>query len=372
MKIVVCGGGPVAVTLATQLAVHDDVDVSILTRRPESWSRSLRVVYRWVAYMEAEVDRISGDPAEIVPGADIVVLTVPSFARVEVLRRIQPHLSPGAWVGSFPGVGGFDWVARSLLGPEQPIFGTQHIPWLTLLLEYGQSALVTGVRPEIWVGTLPRSRAGEIARLFSNLLQLPVRPLDNVLVNALTPANPIFHTVRIYSLFKDWRPGMTFPEPIPLYGAWDEMASRYYLACDREIQAACRAIPLDLHQVWPILQHYGLAREEDLTERIRGLRALSPVKAPLQATPEGLVPNLDSRFFTEDFPHGLLVVRAVAALAGVATPQMDAMLTWAGELLGQQYLVHGEVKGKDVKGLPIPQNHGLSSLADLVRHATAA
>jgi hypothetical protein len=317
------------------------------------------------------VDRVGSDPADLVPDADYVILTVPAFARTEVLQRIAPHLSPRTWVGSFPGVGGFDWVARSVLGREQPIFGMQHIPWLTLLLTYGQKALVTGVRGEVWVGTLPRSRAGEVATELGRLLRLPVRPLDNILVNALTPGNPIFHTVRIYSLFQDWMPGKTFPEPIPFYRAWDERASEYYLACDREIQAACRAIPLDLDQVWPILQHYGLSRGEDLTERIRGLSPLHPVQAPLAETPRGLVPNLESRFFTEDFPHGLLVVRAVCHLAGVATPTMDAMLTWAGKLLGRRYLAHGETRGKGVAGLPIPQNHGLSTLADLVRHATS-
>jgi opine dehydrogenase len=84
-----------------------------------------------------------------------------------------------------------------------------------------------------------------------------------------------------------------------------------------------------------------------------------------------LVPNLGSRFFTEDFPHGLLVVREVARVAGCETPQMDAMLAWAGDLLCKQFLREGVATGDDVQGLPIPQNYGLSSLADLVRHATA-
>ena len=366
MRIVVCGGGPVGVTLAACLAVHEEVQVSVLTRQPEAWSSHLRVVYRWVATLEAEVDRISSDPAEVIPDAEWVLLTVPSFARTEVLRRIQPYLSAGAWVGSFPAPSGFDWLARSILGSEQPVFGTQHIPWVTSTLRYGHSALVTGVRPEIWVGALPRHRSREVAGTLEALLQLPVRPLDNILVNALTPTNPIVHPVRLYSLFKDWKPGVTYPEPIPFYSAWDEEASRYYLNCDQEIQAACEAIPLDLHQVWPTLQHFRLERPEDLTERIRGLRPLHLIQAPLRPTPEGLIPNLESRFFTEEFPYGLLVLREVIGLAGVETPQIDELLNWGGELLGRRFLG----PERDLDGLPVPQNHGLSTLDELVNHAT--
>lgn len=376
MRIVVSGGGPVAVTLATYLARNEGVEVSVLTRRPNDWSRQLRAVYKWVTYIDGTLAAVSDDPAEIVPGADMVILTVPAFARTEVLTRIKPHLEPEAWVGSFPGVGGFDWVARSILGPTQPVFGLQRIPWLTLPIDYGKSALVTGVRPEVWLGALPRHRAPAVATQLSGYFGFPVRPLDNILVNALSIANPIFHPVRLYSLFQDWEPGHRYPDPVPFYAAWDDRASQYYLACDREIQAACRKIPLDMCEVWPLLEHYGLeggkGLKQRLTQTIRDLKPLHPVKAPLKPAEDGdgYEINLATRFFTEDFPHGLLALRSVAHLAGIPTPTMDEILAWAEKVMERSWLDEaGEPTGPDVQGLPIPQNYGLDTLEKLVRHA---
>jgi hypothetical protein len=56
---------------------------------------------------------------------------------------------------------------------------------------------------------------------------------------------------------------------------------------------------LDLPMV-SIFVHYGVGTSKELTQRIRGLDALRKIKAPMVLTPNGYMPNLQSRFFTED------------------------------------------------------------------------
>ena len=46
----------------------------------------------------------------------------------------------------------------------------------------------------------------------------------------------------------------------------------------------------------------------------------------------GWVPDLSSRYFTADFSYGLKVLREIAALFQVPTPQMDAVWTWYASL----------------------------------------
>src|SRR5947209_3798799 len=90
-------------------------------------------------------------------------------------------------------------------------------------------------------------------------------------------------------------------------------------------------------------------------------------KAPMvEVAPEKLVPNFEYRYLSEDVPFGLVVTRAVAELADVKTPTIDEVITWAQSALKKVYLVGGKLRGPDTAGLPIPQNYGVSKLADLI------
>jgi len=40
----------------------------------------------------------------------------------------------------------------------------------------------------------------------------------------------------------------------------------------------------------------------------------------------GVVPNLDSRFFWEDIPYGLCILKDIAEMAQVPTPVIDKMI----------------------------------------------
>merc|ERR1739841_45365 len=74
------------------------------------------------------------------------------------------------------------------------------------------------------------------------------------------------------------------------------------------------------------------------------------------------LPNFRYRYFTEDLPMGLVVTRGIAALAGVKTPHMDDVILWCQEMLGKEYLVDGELKGKDLEYTRAPQRYGFEDL----------
>jgi hypothetical protein len=70
------------------------------------------------------------------------------------------------------------------------------------------------------------------------------------------------------------------------------------------------------------------------------------------------MPQLDHRYLNEDLPCGLLVQKGVALLAGVPTPVMDKVIEWCQDKMQKEFLIHGELVGKDVAMTRTPQRYG--------------
>jgi hypothetical protein len=61
-------------------------------------------------------ERVSGEAAEVVPGADVLLLAVPANANEELLRAVATHADPGVCIGSIGGGSGGDWLIDALTG----------------------------------------------------------------------------------------------------------------------------------------------------------------------------------------------------------------------------------------------------------------
>ena len=42
----------------------------------------------------------------------------------------------------------------------------------------------------------------------------------------------------------------------------------------------------------------------------------------------GFIPDLHSRYFTADFSYGLTIIKQIADIAGVRTPNIDETMAW--------------------------------------------
>lgn len=369
VRIALCGGGSLSHALAAVFGGRADVEVRVLTRQPTRWSREVRGIYLDVAEVRGRVALASSDPSEAVAGADIVILCLPSCAREGVLEAIAPFLAAEAWVGSFPGYGGFEWEARDILGPKAVVFGLQRVPYVRKTISYGEAVWISGIRPRLVLGALPASRAPEIARTLEELISIPTDPVPHYLPVTLSASNPVFHPARIYSAFRDFPQRSEFPQRRLFYEDWEDDASAVFLALDDELQMICARIPADMSAAQPIRAHYGAADAAALTRRIRSLRSLRDRYLPLVSTDRGYVPDVHSSYFTEDVPYGLLVIKSVAQIVCVPTPHIDAVLRWAERAMGRQYLLGDRVEGKDATGLPLPARFGIASVEELVSRA---
>jgi opine dehydrogenase len=367
--VCLCGGGSLTHAVAAVLGAAG-VNVRVLTRRPALWNETITLLYRDDIALLGPVGRISDRAADVVPGCDAVILTVPFFARPATLRAVKPFLPAHAWVGTFPGTGGFFWLARYELGERARLFATDRVPFVRLAGVYGRSVRVTGIRRRLWLSVLPRGEAGALGAALEEVLHIPMSIAATSLAAMLTPTNPILNPPRLYSIFRDAarQPLQSVPE---FYADWDEGASLLFAACDSELQALCASLPMDLSDVKPIFEHYEVSTVHELGARIRSLRTLAGRPAPVKRTSGGWEPDLESSYFAEDIPYGLLSVRAAAELCGVPTPTMDRIIAWYESLSGRRFLVGGRSTGPDTAELPLPQRLGVTTQDALIAQAVA-
>ncbi len=65
----------------------------------------------------------------------------------------------------------------------------------------------------------------EICRNMISIFDMPCKSLPNYLSVTLTPSNSIFHTSRLYSLFKNWHEGITYLRNIMFHEEWNDEVS---------------------------------------------------------------------------------------------------------------------------------------------------
>ena len=82
-------------------------------------------------------------------------------------------------------------------------------------------------------------------------------------------------------------------------------------------------------------------------------------------TDKGFKPDFSSRFFTEDMPCGVSIIKALALLVDVKTPTIDKILSWYEKMTGIQYFKEDGTFGKDIAETTIPQNFGIDTVENL-------
>ena len=328
MKICICGGGNLGHVTAGFIAAHGKHEVMLLTRHPERWSQELTIETPSGTALVGRLQRISDKAADVVADADVVLLCLPGFSIREVLLQVRDFLQPHAAVGSVVSSTGFFFEAMELLPPSQPLFGFQRVPFISRVVDYGHRARLMGFKDSLSLA-VERSVDAEGLRLtLADMLRTPIRLLGSFYEASLSNSNPLLHPSRLYSLWRDWHEGMVYSRVPLFYEEWTEEAARLYIAMDEELQALLRVLPVAPGSIATVLDYYESTDAASLTRKLRSIEAFKGIQAPMRAVPGGFVPDFQSRYFTEDFPYGLAIVRRQAAEHRVPTPTLDSIYNW--------------------------------------------
>jgi hypothetical protein len=335
-KICICGGGNLGHVVAGFLAAHGDCEVSLLTRHPERWQQLLEITTPEGTILQGAIGKITSDPKDVIPQADIVLLCLPGFSIREVLQQIAPALTPGTAVGSIVSSTGFFFEAFKILPKDTPLFGFQRVPFISRLKEYGRSADLLGYKPDLSIAIEQTADKEALRATIEKLFRVPVQLLSSYYEVSLTNSNPLLHPSRLYSLWKDWHEGIVYPEQSLFYEQWTDEASRYLIQMDEEFNQLLDVLPVTKGSIPTILDYYESHGAASLTRKLQSIQAFKGIKSPMIQVEGGWVPDFESRYFTEDFPYGLQIVQRLAHEHGIKTPMMDKILRWGLTRLAHQ------------------------------------
>lgn len=329
MKITVVGGG----NIGTQFMVHSAVkghDVIAYTSKPEVFGRHLQIVdENDVVTLEGDISFATADPARAFPEADLIMVTLPSMMMKGIADLIYEYARPDALIGVVPGNGGSECAFGKCIERGNVFFAIERVPAIARLVKKGQIVRSMGYRGELHVASLPSSRVNECCDLIGSIYDKPCVPIPNYLNLTMTPSNPILHTTRLRSIFKDYREGVVY-DSLPLfYEQWDDDSSELLIKCDEEVQQICRALPkFHMEFTKSLRVHYESPTVEAMTAKISSINAFKGLTTPSVQTGSGLIPDLHSRYFTADFSYGLAIIKQIGVFAGVDTPEIDRTLSW--------------------------------------------
>jgi hypothetical protein len=387
VHIAICGMGSLGHVFAGLFSARPDVAVSVLVsngeradqiRRGLNREGAIRVISPARETRGAPV-RVTHVPAAAVADADLVILCVPAHCHLPLLRRVVPRMKPGSYLACVPAWGGFHWKARAVLGKNASdirVFGIGSVPWMCSLLSPGAEVRVLGAKAMDSFVPFDAADTTFVADACSLLLGMPTLPLGNFLEICLSPGNQILHCGITYALFKS-TVGRPFREAPLLYEGIAQETADVVERMNEELialAAAIHAITPDfvpsalfsLHNALRVAYAGQITDPSTLRSTIASNAAYRGIRAPMRPVKGGLALDTQSRFFTEDVPHGLVLVKGIALLAGVPTPTCDRVLEWCQAAMEKEYLTDDRLTGRDLGDSAAPQAFGIDSVERLM------
>ena len=326
MKICICGGGNLGHVCAGFLANRGH-QVSILTTKPERWNPEFEIVAP-DGIFTGRISLISSDSKEVIPQAEMVLVCLPGYAIHDELVKIKPYLSKETIVGSVVSSTGFFFEAFKVLPSDIPLFGFQRVPFISRIIDYGKKAELKGYKETLHVAIENTSEKEPIRAKLEKLFEKPVSIADSYYEVSLSNSNPILHPARLYTMWKDWQPGIIYPRNPQFYAEWTVEASTLLLKMDDEFQHLLKVLGLKPGCIPTILDYYESTDAASLTQKLHDIKAFQGIPSPMKEVEGGWIPDFSSRYFIEDFPYGMRFIVETAHEQNVEIPTIEAIYQW--------------------------------------------
>lgn len=339
-KITILGAGNMGHILAAKFSKDNDVCVYLNeVERTKPFFKNVKVLCEdsGLTY-EGKVKLITTDLKEAVEFGDYFFITYPAFLFESFAKTLCPLLGKGKHLVFVPGSGGADLWFKDAVNRGATITGLQRVHSVARIITQGELVKESGIRDHLKIASIPNSYNKEACSIISELYSLPVEPLDNYLNVTLVNSNPILHTSRLYSIFKDYPKKIKSCESLPLfYEEWDLETSMLLNKMDKELFSLFDALGkynLPVRQIMPLLTHYDSTTELEMTKKLNSINSLKGLTTPNVVNEEGkYLPDLKSRYFTADFPYGLDILIAFLEFFNVNADNMKMVSDWYHDVI---------------------------------------
>ena len=352
LTVAVIGGGNVGTQFACVCAAKGS-EVRVYTTKSEAFADVLELVDEFGNITRGAIKLATGDISAAITGADVIFVTTPAFMLEDIAEKMLPHIGAEQVIVVLPGTGGAEFAFHDCLRKGAVLSGVQRVPSVARLEEYGKLVRCEGLRKEMFLASVPRCHAPQISALISKLFGIPCTPLPNYLCVTLTPSNPILHTTRLRTLFKDYTPGKIYDKCLKFYGEWSDESSELLLKCDRELQDMIALMDqADLTSVKSLKIHYESEDVPSLTKKLRSIESLHLLPTPMKQVEDGYIPDFESRYFKADFPYGLAILESFAEVLHYDAENIRETMDWYRKTTG------------DCRSLSL-EEHDITSVQDI-------
>ena len=325
----IIGGGNIGTLLLAEFA-NKGYMPSVHTSDPKRWGDTIEVYdhHDSLCYSTSGFT-VTNDLKEAVSKADMIWITYPASMFEDIADKLYPLISPQQTLVILPGAGGAEFAFREVIKKGCSIIGFERVHSISRLKSYGHAVSMLGRKASLNIGSIPASRASEFAPVIEELFDMPCSYYENYLNVTLVPSNPILHTTRLYSMFKDYTPGKEYEKNPFFYREWDDSSSEMLISCDQELQTLCKAFSkLNLKGVKSLCEHYESYTVDSMTKKISTITAFKDLVSPLKKTETGWIPDFSSRYFKSDFSYGLKIIKDIAGLTSVPISNINRIWDW--------------------------------------------
>lgn len=360
-KICIVGAGNVGVALGVDIATRTGLQVVFQTSKSEKLGESFtKFDPETNETLTARLPSFNCYE-KTVKDADVVICTIPSFISKSVINEISSFSPP--LILFVPGYGGKEFCCKKLLQKGSFISGLSRSPYVARLKN--SNYVVASKKKTIDVSVL--NSKTNVSKLIEALIGISCKQVKSYLTITFTPSNPILHTARIYSMFKDCNLKTQFSRNIKFYSEWNDDASEILLKMDCELIDVCEKISnFDFYEHIPLSEYYEANTVKKMTQKILNIQSWKNLDSPMKQIDERFYIDSESRYFQEDFPFGLCILRGFAEIARVRTPVMDEVLRWYEKFFSVSYFDNnGQFCGNDLHKTGIPQNFGITKMNDV-------
>ncbi len=363
-NICIIGAGNIGIAAAVDISQNESYSVTLLS----SHANNLSNIFTKIDPLNDEkiVSKkinVTDDYNIALSNSDLVIVAIPSFLIKDVLSRVAEYKNI-KMILFLPGYGGGkEFYCNRLRERGCLIAGVDRSPYVARLID--KYTVKASTKQHIRIAVLKNKPTEELCKFIESLFAVPCGVISNYLAVTFTPSNPILHTSRLYSLFKDADFDTCFSRMIKFYSEWDDFASKILFEMDEELKKLCNSFPnIDLSDVILNSVYYESETPQLLTKKITSIQSLSSIDAPMVKKENTYFIDGDSRYFKEDFMCGLSNLKCFAVIAGIKTPYIDTVLMWYGKISGvsffddEQNFIYNDVLG-------CPQNFGLYSISDI-------
>lgn len=346
-KITVIGGGNMGSILSIKFS--QEYDVTLFLNSPYekvSEYRKDMVIFNEDSntFVKGKINKITEDLEEAVKDADWIYITYPSFLFNKLSKELILLLHKGQHLVGIPGSGGFELYFKDALNKGVTITGLQRVHSVARIITKGQEVRESGVRTSIKCASIPASFNKEASNFISDCYSLPVEPLDNYLNVTLLNSNPILHTSRLYTIFKDFLEKKEY-DTLPLfYEEWSLESSELLEKMDQELFSMFKVLgeyDMPVTQVTTLLKHYESNNTIEMTKKLNSINSLKGLTVPSKKNENGkYIPDLSNRYFAADFPYGLDILLAFAFVLKANVPNMQKVSDWYHQVTNTQRTFH--------------------------------